>query len=530
MRKAAVTVLTVLICGIICSSVRAELPELLASFRADSLGTLLGKRIIPLGDQNGDGFADILVAEGADNFAHRLKFYYGGNPSTSEFAFQIIEAQSWASPVGDIDGDGSIDFVANGRDPGDWKLKLFYGGAALDTVADVSFGLDTLTASGYTVNGHDINSDGVNELIASISYDPTTQATDECLLLFDLEPVIDSLPDLVMYPANKRFPDYLGFGEGIAAGDYNGDGKIDLAANVRYSWDDSTSGNVYLYWGGPEFDTVPDMIISRPGEYIEGAYKFGWVLEHLGDVSGDGYDDFLAGSGVSYDDRINYVYFGGPDMDDIPDIILDKDLTVARAAGDVNNDGNADFITGYPLPMGDAGWVMIYYGGPDLDSIPDLVIYGSDMPQLQYEFGLDVSGVGDFNGDGIDDFALTAIESTSWGTVYIFSGSGAGTDVPYEYEPMVPDDFTLSQNYPNPFNPSTTIEFSLPYCTNMSLTIHNILGEKVRTLIDKNLPAGTYTIEWNGKRANGSTCASGTYLYRLRTDEGSLSRKMVLVK
>ncbi|MCK4573708.1 MAG: T9SS type A sorting domain-containing protein, partial [candidate division Zixibacteria bacterium] len=81
-----------------------------------------------------------------------------------------------------------------------------------------------------------------------------------------------------------------------------------------------------------------------------------------------------------------------------------------------------------------------------------------------------------------------------------------------------------------PFNPSTTIEFSLPRRSAVSLTIHNILGEKVRTLIDKDLPAGTYTIEWDGTSDRGVDMATGIYPYRIQTESGSLSRKMLLLK
>lgn len=85
--------------------------------------------------------------------------------------------------------------------------------------------------------------------------------------------------------------------------------------------------------------------------------------------------------------------------------------------------------------------------------------------------------------------------------------------------------FQLSQNYPNPFNASTSIEFYLPYSSYVDLKIFNLQGEKVETLIDRKLMAGTYKISWN---ANG--LASGIYLYRLRANSFIEKRKLILLK
>lgn len=86
--------------------------------------------------------------------------------------------------------------------------------------------------------------------------------------------------------------------------------------------------------------------------------------------------------------------------------------------------------------------------------------------------------------------------------------------------------FKLSQNYPNPFNPKTTIEFSIPKSEFITLTIHNLLGQKVATLVSENLKSGDYKYEWNA-----SNFASGIYYYRLEMDKGfSQTKKLILLK
>lgn len=91
---------------------------------------------------------------------------------------------------------------------------------------------------------------------------------------------------------------------------------------------------------------------------------------------------------------------------------------------------------------------------------------------------------------------------------------------------VVPDQYELSQNYPNPFNPSTVIEFSLPEdAANVELSIYNTLGEKVAELVNTSLAAGRYQYQWNGQNV-----ASGTYIYKLRTDQFTSVKKMLLLK
>lgn len=90
--------------------------------------------------------------------------------------------------------------------------------------------------------------------------------------------------------------------------------------------------------------------------------------------------------------------------------------------------------------------------------------------------------------------------------------------------------FALHQNYPNPFNPSTTIRYSLPTRGKVSLTIYNLLGQTIQTLTDQTESAGEHEVTWDGRDVSGEPVASGVYLYRLTTDNGTLSRKMLLLK
>jgi hypothetical protein len=334
------------------------------------------------------------------------------------------------------------------------------------------------------------------------------------------------LPDFQISPITSE----LGyqFGEGMAVGDFNGDGQPDLAVSFSPHPMYSQNGSVYLYWGGPSFDTIPDMIITRPGPYKSPQENFGVLLVDLADFSGDGYDDLFIGSAVP--DSTNYIYFGGPDIDTIPDLIIRGSFTKAHPAGDLNQDGYGDLITSYSTSLQNVGDVKIYFGGPAADSLPDIQIYGSQFPQLLTYFGQDCAAIGDFNGDGKNDFAFSAVGADLRGHVFLFSGPAPATDVHYEYDPGLPSGFSLSQNYPNPFNPSTTIEFQVPRRSMVTLSIYNVLGQEVRQLIDNSLAAGSYQLAWDSKTSDGHDVGSGVYFYRLTSGNVTLSRKMVLLR
>lgn len=135
------------------------------------------------------------------------------------------------------------------------------------------------------------------------------------------------------------------------------------------------------------------------------------------------------------------------------------------------------------------------------------------------------SGVTDIlavEGDFELDYALAACLTENW-----------------EVETLMPQvsnldtligDYSFDPNYPNPFNPNTTLSFSLPRHAHVSLEIYNVLGQKVKTLVDEFYPPGRHTVEWDGRDDSGTAVASGIYFSRFSAGEFKARRKMVIVK
>ncbi|MEZ5358251.1 MAG: fibronectin type III domain-containing protein [Candidatus Zixiibacteriota bacterium] len=106
-------------------------------------------------------------------------------------------------------------------------------------------------------------------------------------------------------------------------------------------------------------------------------------------------------------------------------------------------------------------------------------------------------------------------------------GTGTGDD---DDNSGLPEDFELMQNYPNPFNPTTTIEYAVPEQSYVNLSVYNVLGQLVTTLVDDEKGAGVYTTVWDGRDDFGAAVSSGIYFYTIQTDSYRQSRKMVLMK
>ncbi len=94
----------------------------------------------------------------------------------------------------------------------------------------------------------------------------------------------------------------------------------------------------------------------------------------------------------------------------------------------------------------------------------------------------------------------------------------------------LPDKFDLKQNYPNPFNPETTIRFELPETERVRIDIYNVLGQKVRSLVDAEFKAGVREVKWNSVNDYGVRVSSGMYIYRIVSGSNVKTKKMMLLK
>ena len=108
--------------------------------------------------------------------------------------------------------------------------------------------------------------------------------------------------------------------------------------------------------------------------------------------------------------------------------------------------------------------------------------------------------------------------------------AGPVTAVEETGDGAVPANSALAQNYPNPFNPGTVIPFQINLGDRVELVVYDLAGQKIRTLVNGQLAAGSYTADWDGRDQSGVVVASGVYLYQLHAGTHRETRKLTLLR
>jgi len=126
----------------------------------------------------------------------------------------------------------------------------------------------------------------------------------------------------------------------------------------------------------------------------------------------------------------------------------------------------------------------------------------------------------EINGDSQNLMQMAELEI--WGGVF--------TSIEDKNKPNIPEKFTLGQNYPNPFNPSTQIQFSVSSPTNVKLSIYDVLGQHIKTLVDQSMQTGTHKVQWDGTNENGVIVPNAVYFYQMRSNFGIQTKKMLFIR
>ena len=283
--------------------------------------------------------------------------------------------------------------------------------------------------------------------------------------------------------------------------------------------------NDYTYGQGQVviFDTKTDSIAKKLNVGINPQYA---ALDNQGEIYVSCTGDFWSTWGIIYI------------LDPASNIIKDS-IPIGGSPGQI------------AISENDLGWLA--GGGWDkngliylFDSQIDTIISGSDNP-ISVPGDAGIISLIDFQDFTVLACAFQADEliqiDASTGAVLkryqvgdgpahltINYGDPSGNFISDVEEKTRAKDFTLFQNYPNPFNSRTYIRFALSSRSQVKIEIFNILGQKIRTLIDENSGSGFREVSWDGKDDKGRQSSSGIYFYKIKTEKFSRSRKMLLLK
>jgi hypothetical protein len=267
------------------------------------------------GDVNGDGYSDVIVGAyrfGSDDKG-KVYIFHGGNSmnAVADLTFFGSEPDALSgmtlSTVGDLNKDGYSDIIL----PSKGKANVYFGGAQMDTIADISKYQDTPGENyAFVSAGGDINGDGHLDYLVGAPYFNNNAGK---VYIYDFKAEGEIVADVTMTGENLNDL----FGRIVtSAGDVNGDGFSDVMISVPgYG---SFIGEVLIFYGGPLMDGIADVHLSEADDI-----SFGRSISTAGDVNNDGYSDVIIGA-PNYNGELGsaYIYFGSSVMNANADVVL----------------------------------------------------------------------------------------------------------------------------------------------------------------------------------------------------------------
>ena len=489
------------------------------------------KSIKRIGDVNGDGINDVIVA--TENY---WTICYNGNSSGTADILWSFNSHFGTINTGSVDWEDAVDIMPDINNDGKDEVVIGCGGgnemvyALSGANGQVlwSYGSPTTTADGdiYGLRTtKDFNGDGRKDVLISASGTSNFGGRHAVICVNGLNGqeifnVVQSFNFTYDVEATQS-------GGAIGVGNNGGPYAVNGFTNTGApAWSYSLSNSLNAVWSIKE---IPDINNDNVPDLVELSGFSGGVVAITGDAGAQIWTQSLGNSNngkiVRLDDKDKNGYI---------DISLSGPQSVYRLDSKLGAIiWSAPLASSYIRGIDDIGDV----NGDTLHDIAVMtqqpgklvVLNGNNGAVLfEYVFGPTISQRGDrvIAINSIDtNLSKEMVAGCRDGRIKCFSG-GSNTAVGISSNNQnIPVNFKLNQNYPNPFNPSTKISFSIPVYSSVKLRIFDMLGRETAVLVNENLNPGTYNIEWNA-----ANFASGVYFYELNAGDYREVRKMILLK
>jgi len=438
-----------------------------------------------LGDYDGDGDLDYIVA---NIFGHSRVFVNDGRGHFTPIT-PFPEGSARVMTFADLDGDGDLDVAEGSSDRQRSYIYVHNDDGTITRIVELKGG------DVRDFEWADYNGDGYLDVAVAYEQDQGYEDGQHNLLCIG--------------NGDWGFDQQYAFGSrltmALCSGDFDNDGDLDVAlGNGSFDGETAVHNELYLNDG--------------KGLFV-GMDAFGWGATwdiECGDLDGDGDLDVV----VANQREPLSIYLNRGDLRFeqryLGDAAGGVDLAIDLA--DFDRDGDLDIIAA----MNSSSGVTLFVNRGDAAF--------DEVPNFPEEGGMQDVLWGDADGDGDLDLFVSRYRANN--LVYINPGRGLGpvTNVLEVEGASRPLGYRLSQNHPNPFNPETTIRYQLAETGVVRLSLYNVSGQLIRTLVDGAYPAGTYTATWDGTDDAGQAVASGVYLCRMVAGDYRAVRKMVLVR
>ena len=505
-------------------------------------------------DFDGDGFGDFIVSSSyAGEFCNGVYHYEAASNDSIElkwvYTFYDLSCSydAYSSvAVGDIDGDGNQEVQSlvdtSPGVSGQKGLQIFeWSPDSLSFLSQPTYtwdmGLDSVWEAGQ-IYVEDLDNDSKEEIIVSVMDGPWSQlglGGTSRLMIFELESIVEDSATFNLEYVDEVWSNWSGYN--ISVGDLDNDGLKEIYT-VGYEYfhlivHENTGEDQYAYQtdfyvsselyeranqgiivtdidgnGGNEMICLTSGVNSLAGELLTPGSFF--IANGVGDVSNLSYSNFNLFS--SYDGGLRQVAIGDADGDGNLNIYL---------AGHYD-EAVYDWEYGEGDPTDPSNYVekMIF-----MDDTTDNFTPGNDQGRVRVAKLFS----GDIDNDGNGDIVFS---SASFATdkPHLYMIEHGGTLDVSEENSLVPNEVVISQNYPNPFNPETTLQYSISADELVSIKVYDILGNKIKTLIEQWKSAGAHTEMWNGQNDNSQAVSSGVYFYQIKVGDKQVTKKMIFAK
>jgi hypothetical protein len=499
---------------------------------------------IQAADLNGDGHRDLVWATFHDN---QISVLLGNGDGTLNSAARLLTGETPNGlDLGDIDGDGRLDAVAvQFTGQGDDQLLFLRGKGdgtlALDNRFSVGDGPEAVLLG-------DLDGDGLLDAASASRFD-----SDMSVLLGNGDGT---------FQEHNRF-DVGGQPNEGAMGDLDGNGGLDLIfalpgpnqLSVSLGNGDGTFEAAALYPAGSDPSWVDvgdldedgdlDLVTPNRGSSTiavllnNGDGTFGEHQTHqvervpasvaMGDFDRDGHLDVVATNFANTGkirDNVS-VLLGNGDATFKEQVFYEVGSNpIVVEVGDIDRDGNLEIVS---LNRNSGDISVLRPNGN-----------GTFLPELRFDIGANPkkAGLGDLDGNGsLDlvvvsnfDFGISTLRSL----VAPASGVGLAKSVAgghsADQADVLPTEYGLGYNYPNPFNPTTLIPYSLPAAGRVRLAVYNIMGQRIRLLVDGEQRPGFHQVQWDGHDTQGRGVATGVYFYQFVSPGLVKTGRMLLLR